>query len=116
MSAIRVRAANRRGRVATVALTVVALASIAVGNRGAVQAAPDSPDTGNWTQQAPYPTRFPINGVDIVTPTEAWAVAYTDILHTTDGGATWEIQDRPGNDNLYSVNFFDNQHGIAFGN
>ena len=81
-----------------------------------VAAAPQPPQLLPWEQQAPYPTRFAINGVDMVSPTEAWAVAYTDILHTTDGGATWEKQPRPGNDNLYSVDFFDNQHGIAFGN
>jgi photosystem II stability/assembly factor-like uncharacterized protein len=74
------------------------------------------PLSGTWEQQAPYPTRFAINGVDMVTPTEAWAVAYTDILHTTDAGVTWEKQPRPGTNNLYSVNFFDNQHGIAMGN
>ena len=77
---------------------------------------PQVPETGNWEQQAPYPTHFAINGVDMVTPTEAWAVAFTDILHTTDGGATWENQPRPGADNLYAVDFFDNQHGIAMGN
>jgi len=69
-----------------------------------------------WEKQAPYPTRFAANGVDMVTPTEGWAVAYTDILHTTDGGATWENQPRPGFENLYAVDFFDNQHGIAMGN
>ncbi|MEP6775978.1 MAG: YCF48-related protein, partial [Chloroflexota bacterium] len=78
--------------------------------------APQNPQTGTWEQQAPYPTRFAINGVDMVTPTEAWVVAYTDILHTTDSGATWENQPRPGADNLYAVDFFDNQHGIAMGN
>ena len=69
-----------------------------------------------WEKQAPFPTRFAANGVDIVTPTEAWAVAYTDILHTTDGGVTWENQPRPGFENLYAVDFFDTQHGIAMGN
>ena len=69
-----------------------------------------------WEKQAPYPTRFAANGVDVVSATEAWAVAYTDILHTTDGGVTWENQPRPGFQNLYAVDFFDNQHGIAMGN
>jgi photosystem II stability/assembly factor-like uncharacterized protein len=81
-----------------------------------LNAAPRIPQTGNWEQQTPYPTRFAMNGVDMVTSTEAWAVAYTDILHTTDGGATWENQPRPGYENLYAVDFFDNQHGIAMGN
>ena len=79
---------------------------------GVSSAAPSSA----WEKQAPYPTRFAANGVDIVTPTEAWAVAYTDILHTTDGGVTWENQPRPGFENLYAVDFFDTQHGIAMGN
>lgn len=102
-------------------LASLALAGMAIGSGSlAASAAPftgDSrPATGNWELQAPYPTHFAINGVDMVTPTEAWAVAYTDILHTTDGGATWENQPRPGNDNLYSIHFYDTQHGIAVGN
>src|SRR4029453_8923826 len=39
-----------------------------------------------WKKQTPYPTSFAAYAVDMVTSTEAWAVAYTDILHTTDGG------------------------------
>ena len=69
-----------------------------------------------WRKQAPHPTRFTAYDVDVVTSSEAWAVAYTDILHTTDGGVTWEKQRRPGSQNLYAVDFFDNQHGIAMGN
>src|SRR5688500_15149327 len=72
--------------------------------------------TTSWEQQAPYPTGFATDGVDMVSATEAWAVAYTDILHTTDAGVTWESQPRPGWQNLYSVDFFDSQHGIAMGN
>ena len=101
--------------VALLGLLVLSLAGAATLVHPAA-AAPAPPQLLPWEQQAPYPTRFAVDGVDMVSPTEAWAVASTDILHTTDGGATWEKQPRPGNDNLYSVDFFDNQHGIAFGN
>ncbi len=79
-------------------------------------AAPAAPQTGNWEHQAPYPTRYGVDGVTFVTPNEAWVVANTDILHTTDGGAPWENQPRPGFNNLYSVDFADTQNGIAMGN
>jgi photosystem II stability/assembly factor-like uncharacterized protein len=95
-------------------LLILSLSWAAAPSRSA--AAPSSPQFGPWEHQAPYPTRFAVDGVDMVSPTEAWAVASTDILHTTDGGATWEKQPRPGYQNLYSIDFFDNQHGIAFGN
>jgi photosystem II stability/assembly factor-like uncharacterized protein len=92
-----------------------AFSNLFAQTRGIKQAGVAAPLTA-WEKQAPYPTRFAANGVDIVTPTEAWAVAYTDILHTTDGGVTWENQPRPGFENLYAVDFFDNQHGIVMGN
>jgi photosystem II stability/assembly factor-like uncharacterized protein len=52
----------------------------------------------------------------MLTPTEAWAVAGPEILHTTDGGATWEKQPRPGTERLAYIQFFDPQNGIASGN
>jgi photosystem II stability/assembly factor-like uncharacterized protein len=102
------------GRLVVPVLALLALAGMPT--QWEAHAAPQVAPTSTWEHQAPYPTRFATDGVDMVTPTEAWAVAYTDILHTTDGGATWENQPRPGGGNLYSVNFFDNQHGIATGN
>src|SRR6476659_7225925 len=89
-------------------LASLAMMGIAAGGEPLIPAAAqsttgDRPVTGIWEFQAPYPTQFAINGVDMVTPTEAWAVAYTDILHSTDGGVTWENQPRPGADNLYAV-------------
>src|SRR5215212_3688783 len=110
MNERRIMIPKSAGRAVVAVLALCAL----VGMQA--HAAPQVPQTGTWAHQAPYPTRFAINGVDMVTPTEAWAVAYTDILHTTDGGATWENQPRPGYQNLYAVDFFDNQHGIAMGN
>jgi photosystem II stability/assembly factor-like uncharacterized protein len=106
------KAMNERNKgVAVRAIGLSVLALIAFSG-----AAIHASQTGIWTQQAPYPTRYEVNGVDMVTPTEGWAVAYTDILHTTDGGATWEKQPRPGFQNLYEVDFFDTQNGIAMGN
>ncbi len=114
MNEHRITISKSAGRIVVAVLALFALAGMQTP--WTAHAAPQVPQTGNWEQQAPYPTRFAINGVDMVTATEAWAVAYTDILHTTDGGVTWENQPRPGNENLYAVDFFDNQHGIAMGN
>jgi photosystem II stability/assembly factor-like uncharacterized protein len=114
MNEFRITISRSTGRVVVAVLALLALAGIQTP--WAAHSAPQVPQTGNWEQQAPYPTHFAINGVDMVTATEAWAVAYTDIVHTTDGGVTWENQPRPGNENLYAVDFFDNQHGIAMGN
>lgn len=104
-------------RVWRLGISVLAFFSlVGIQSQFGAHAATRLPETSGWEKQAPYPTRFATNGVDMVTPTDAWAVAYIDILHSTDGGATWESQPRPGNDNLYSVDFFDSQHGIALGN
>jgi photosystem II stability/assembly factor-like uncharacterized protein len=109
----KVKKSNRSGRIVATAFTVFLLAVQAI--LGLAKSASATSGAG-WQIQAPYPSRFAINGVDMVTSTEAWVVAYTDILHTTDGGITWEKQTRPGAENLYAIDFFDNQHGIAVGN
>jgi photosystem II stability/assembly factor-like uncharacterized protein len=109
--------AGRLKRMGLLALSIALVLAYFIFS-GPVPAAstPDAPQTGAWTHQAPYPTRYGVDGVTFVTPTEAWAVANTDILHTTDGGATWEQQPRPGFNNLYSVDFADTEHGVAMGN
>src|SRR5215204_3952295 len=99
-----------------VGLLILLVLSLSWAATPAHPAAAAPPQMLPWEQQAPYPTRFAVDGVDMVSPTEAWAVAATDILHTSDGGATWEKQPHPGNQNLYSIDFIDIQHGIAFGN
>jgi photosystem II stability/assembly factor-like uncharacterized protein len=114
MNEHRITIPRSASRIVVAVLALFALAGMQM--QWGAYASPQVPQTGTWEQQAPYPTRFATDGVDMVTPTEAWAVAYTDIVHTTDGGATWENQPRPGADNLNSVDFFDSQHGIAMGN
>src|SRR6187200_1962731 len=81
---------------------------------GAIQSAaamPAMPQAGAWTQQDPLPTRYTFDQVDMLSATEGWAVAYQDILQTTDGGITWARQPSPIADHLYSVRFLDAQHG-----
>lgn len=109
----KVERQNKSGKIVAIALALLVFGVMAL--HGSAETAAATAET-DWVQQSPYPSRFAINGVDMVTPTEAWAVAYTDILHTADGGVTWEKQTRPGAENLYAVDFFDNQHGIAMGN
>jgi photosystem II stability/assembly factor-like uncharacterized protein len=52
----------------------------------------------------------------MLSATEGWAVSTNDILHTTDGGATWTKQPHPAIDVLYGVHFFDAMHGMVSGN
>jgi photosystem II stability/assembly factor-like uncharacterized protein len=52
----------------------------------------------------------------MLSATEGWAVSTRDILHTTDGGATWAKQPHPANDVFYNVNFFDAMHGLVSSN
>ena len=88
MTERRIRITNKSGRL-LVATVLVLFAFAGLPGYGTPATASTALETGTWVRQSPYPSRFPTNGVDMVPATEAWAVAYTDILHTTDGGATW---------------------------
>jgi len=71
---------------------------------------------GTWVKQAPLPTSYNLEGVDMVSATEAWAVgAVGTILHTTDGGATWTAQASGTTQDLWAVRFLDALHGWAVG-
>lgn len=70
----------------------------------------------SWTKQAPIPTEFRVNDVQMISNTEAWAISERDILHTTDAAATWTAVRNPINDAIYSVDFYDAQHGIIGAN
>ena len=77
--------------------------------------------SNTWVQQAPQPTGFDLKDVQMLSATEAFAVGGEDfgdsavILHTLDGGQTWESYIAP-TDSLVSVFFLDPQHGWAAGN
>ncbi|MES0873024.1 WD40/YVTN/BNR-like repeat-containing protein [Sinimarinibacterium thermocellulolyticum] len=87
---------------------------IAVGDRGAVIV---SNDGATWAQ-VPTPTRAPLTAVDFADADHGWAVGHDAvILHTADGGRTWELQnfepelEMP----LLDVLFLDTQRGFAVG-
>jgi photosystem II stability/assembly factor-like uncharacterized protein len=84
-----------------------------VGLGAAASAAP----AGTWVKQAPLPTWYHLNGVDMISPTEGWAVGDVGtILHTSDGGATWANQASGTTEPLNAVRFLDASHGWAIGN
>lgn len=103
----------RPGRPALPALLAVAFAALP----GAHAAAPVE-----WTLQSPLPTGEDLRAVDMLSAAEGWAVGGLSvggrgtILHTTDCGATWTLQESPLPDILYAVRFVDALRGCAAGN
>jgi photosystem II stability/assembly factor-like uncharacterized protein len=89
---------------------------VAVGDHGVVLLSDDVAAT--WRQATAVPVDAKLNAVSFVDEKEGWAVGHWgSILHTRDGGETWEVQrsateeDRP----LFAVHFFDGRHGVAVG-
>ncbi|MEP6873178.1 MAG: YCF48-related protein [Burkholderiales bacterium] len=89
---------------------------VAVGDHGVVLL---TDDAGQSHRQAKaVPTDVTLTSVSFIDEQRGWAVGHWGVvLHTTDGGETWELQraetqrDRP----LFGVHFFDGQHGVAVG-
>jgi photosystem II stability/assembly factor-like uncharacterized protein len=55
-------------------------------------------------------------GVRFVTEKEGWISGKSGlILHSTDGGATWEKQVSGTTHHLFNLTFLDNQRGMAVG-
>lgn len=89
---------------------------VAVGDHGVVEL---SDDEGlSFRQAKSVPVSTMLNAVSFSDKQSGWAVGHWGvILHTQDGGETWEIQhlavdeDRP----LFSVHFFNAQEGVAVG-
>ena len=91
----------------------------------AISAAPSSPlgqvGPGTWEHQSPLPTGATLNDVDMISPTEGWAVGqYVGnggvIVHTTDGGLTWDYATTGVDEPNYAVRFLDSNHGWAASN
>ncbi|NMP15531.1 YCF48-related protein [Thalassotalea sp. Y01] len=87
---------------------------IAAGERGHILT---SNDGANW-QQTAVPTKSTINKLFFLNEQTGWAVGHDSvILHTTDGGKSWQLQnhkpelERP----LFDLMFFDANNGIAVG-
>jgi hypothetical protein len=55
-----------------------------------------------------------LTGVQFVSPSQGWVVGRRDILATTNGGASWTVQDR-GDLNLVSADFISSTTGWAVG-
>ncbi|MEJ2105621.1 MAG: YCF48-related protein [Ignavibacteriaceae bacterium] len=69
----------------------------------------------NWYAQNSGVNRE-LTGVYFVDENNGWICGWTGtILHTTDGGQTWNPQTCPPTNAYYSVFFTDSQHGWATG-
>jgi photosystem II stability/assembly factor-like uncharacterized protein/subtilisin-like proprotein convertase family protein len=70
-----------------------------------------------WEKQATFPTGQTLEDVHMISATEGWAVGgFGLIIHTTDGGVTWERQASGTFEALRAVHFHDAQNGWASGN
>lgn len=88
---------------------------VAVGDRGHVLF---SDDQGNSWQQGQVPSRQLLTAVFFINDQQGWAVGHdAQILHSTDGGATWSLQysDPELEAPLLDVMFLDTQLGFALG-
>jgi photosystem II stability/assembly factor-like uncharacterized protein len=110
----RRRSAVRGRRVKGKQLRVVAAVAAAVAVLGGADASPGAGEP--WARQSPLPTGFSLEAVDMVSTTEAWAVGDVGtILHTTDGGASWQKEASGTQERLDAVRFKDALHGWAVG-
>jgi photosystem II stability/assembly factor-like uncharacterized protein len=89
---------------------------VAVGTRGHIVLSDDGGES--WRQASSVPTRAPLTDLQFVDEKQGWAVGHDAvILHTRDGGDTWERQRFAPEDDapLLAVWFENALHGIAVG-
>lgn len=89
---------------------------IAVGDHGIIL---KSTDGVNW-EQKPSPVRRMLNAVEFVDDKHGWAVGYDSaIIHTADGGETWQVQEWVGEYGRPKINwgvtFFNKNKGFVVG-
>lgn len=73
-------------------------------------------DSQEWIYDATYPTAQALWGVKFISTSEGWVVGSSGtILHTVDGGTTWEAQESGTDRDLKAVAFVDNQRGWVVG-
>ncbi len=87
----------------------------AVGDRGHILV---SEDAGATWVQCRVPTRSMLNAVTALDGEQAWAAGHDSvILHTSDGGTTWERQhwDPEAACPLFDIWFENSKHGFAVG-
>jgi photosystem II stability/assembly factor-like uncharacterized protein len=96
----------RSTAVSVTILVVLALSIPALGSN----------DAPTWARQSPVPTAYELWAADMVSASEGWAVGNAGVvLHTTDGGVTWEHQSIGSNSQLLDVEFKDPLHGWVAG-
>ncbi len=99
----------------TVRLILLAVLCAAALAAAAVPAAAVTAGAGHWTWQSPLPRGGSVSDTSFI-GNEGWAVTGgADVLHTTDGGATWTDQPTGENDSLYGVRFISVTEGWATG-
>lgn len=73
-------------------------------------------DSQEWIYDATYPTAQALWGVKFISTSEGWVVGSSGtILHSVDGGTTWEAQESGTDRDLKAVAFVDNQKGWVVG-
>ncbi|MDN6882461.1 YCF48-related protein [Variovorax sp. CAN2819] len=89
---------------------------VAVGDHGVVLLSDDGGRSHRQARQVPVDVA--LTSVSFIDARQGWAAGHWGvILHTTDGGETWQVQrsdaahDRP----LFAVHFFDEKQGVAVG-
>ncbi len=87
-------------------LPALVLASLAVAPLGAQSAL--------WTKQAPT-ISSEVRCLQLMSPSEAWGVYATGVIHSTDGGGTWSSIPLPSA-SLWTLQFFTPDHGYVAGN
>jgi photosystem II stability/assembly factor-like uncharacterized protein len=66
--------------------------------------AASQPLAAQWEWQSPVPQGNTLSGVEFIDPLTGWAAGeYGTILHSTDGGLTWENQEFGNTDNLLAI-------------
>jgi photosystem II stability/assembly factor-like uncharacterized protein len=101
MSVPRIRTASFRGVLTALAIAATAAPALA---------------QATWTRQAPIPTGAELHAVWPVSATGLWAAGWDGaVVHTGDGGQTWEIEQLDTN-SLSALFFLDGERGWAAGN
>jgi photosystem II stability/assembly factor-like uncharacterized protein len=87
-----------------------------VGTINSVAVVLHSKGQGTWQQVWRGSTQQYLNAVDFINADTGWAVGANGlIIHTVDGGYTWNVQPTPSKENLESVAFANVKTGYAVG-
>jgi photosystem II stability/assembly factor-like uncharacterized protein len=96
-------------RSTAVSATIVAVLALSIPALGSAEAR-------SWVRQSPLPTAYDLSAGDMVSATEGWAVGNGGVvLHTADGGVSWEHQSLGSDSQLLDVEFKDAMHGWVAG-